>query len=141
MKTPNSRFVVGSILMGFIFLLSGCGGVYNSTNIPMQQALETDKPLKIKTTEGTIYKVHRLEQDDSGIHGIAKKTSNTARKHKENIVDNDYQGKFVKLDLPEDSIQQIRTKNKELSILLPVTIGVAIVGLFVLGVSSMAVLP
>ncbi len=129
------------ILLGIIFMLPSCGGVYNATNIPLERALEQDKPLKIKTTEGTVYKVTRLEQDQAGIHGIARKESNTARKHRDIIIDKNYQGKYVKLDLPEDSIQEIRTKNKELSILLPVTIGVAIIGALGVLLSTMAFLP
>lgn len=141
MKTIGRKYLNYIILLGIFFILPGCGGVYNSTNLPMDQALKIDKPLKVKTTEGKVYKVNRLEQDETGINGIARKESNTARKHKEDIIDNDYQGKYVKIDLPEDSIQEIRSKNKELSILLPVAIGVAIIGILVIGVTSMAVLP
>src|SRR5690606_1287917 len=113
MKTCNKKFLFHLAIVGIMFFLQSCGGVYNSTNLPMERALESDKPLKIKTSEGKVYKVYRLEQDVTGIHGIARKESNTARKHKEDIIDYDYQEKYVKIDLPEESIQEIRTKNKE----------------------------
>ena len=136
-----SRFLFYLVLGGVFWVLQSCGGVYNSTNIPLERALEIDEPLKIKTTEGTVYKINKLEKDENGIYGVARKESNAARKHKEKIIESDYQGKYVKLDLSDDSFQEIRTKNKALSILLPVTIGVAIIATFCLALSNMAFLP
>ena len=141
MKTIKSRFLFFLVLGGIFYSLQSCGGVYNSTNIPLDRALEIDQPLKIRTKDGTAYKITKLERDENGMYGVVKKESNAARKHKEKIIERDYQGKFVKIDLPEDSIQEIRTKNKALSILLPVTIGVAIIATFGYAVSTMAVFP
>ena len=141
MKTINSRFLVFLVLGGIFYLLQSCGGVYNSTNIPLDRALEIDQPLKIRTKDGTAYKITKLEKDETGMYGVVKKESNAARKHKEKIIVKDYQGKYVKLDIPEDSIQEIRTKNQTLSILLPITIGVAIIASFVAVVSTMAFMP
>jgi len=47
----------------------------------------------------------------------------------------------VKIDLPEDSIREIRPKNKGLSILLPISIGVAILALLGYGISFIAIMP
>ena len=136
-----SRFLFYLVLGGIFWVLQSCGGVYNSTNIPLETALEIDQPLKIKTTEGTVYKINKLEKDENGIYGVARKESNAARKHKEKIIESDYQGKYVKLDLSDDSIKEIKTKNKTLSILLPVSIGVAVVGLFGALLTTMAFMP
>jgi len=139
MKTIITRFFFYFISVVTLTIFQSCGGVYNSTNLALESALETDKPLKVRTTEGDVFKINRLERDETGIYGIARKESNTARKNKESIIENDYQGKYVKMEIPEKSIEEkIRTKNKALSIVLPITIGVAIIAFVI---SNIVVMP
>src|SRR5690606_11591661 len=138
MKTIMTRFFFYFISVVTLIIFQSCGGVYNSTNLALESALETDKPLKVRTTEGYVFKINRLERDETGIYGIARKESNNARKNKESIIENDYQDKYVKMEIPEKSIEEIRTKNKALSIVLPITIGVAIIAFVI---SNIVVMP
>lgn len=49
-------------LGGIICLVQSCGGVYNSANLTVDSAIESNQPLKVKTTEGTVYKISRLKK-------------------------------------------------------------------------------
>ncbi len=53
MKTINSKFLFYVVLAVIFCLSQSCGGVYNSTNLTIERALEINHPVKIKTTEGT----------------------------------------------------------------------------------------
>ena len=44
MKKTSGRYLNYIILSGILIMFSACGGIYNATNLPMDQALKSDKP-------------------------------------------------------------------------------------------------
>lgn len=111
-----SKFLVG--IGVFLFLFQGCA-IYQEENVSVEKAVESNSKLKLKIKNSEVYKFHELEKDNENLYGIVRKNSKTAEELAADIINNNYAGKFVKIAIPENSIEEIRLKYPALSTLLP----------------------
>lgn len=114
MKTLNFNHKLISLLVGFLFLFQSCS-VYHSKSVSPETAIASEKKLKLRTGTDQFYKFRKLEKSSSGIYGIAKKNSKTAALLSADIEGNYPGNNDVKIIIPENTIEEIRLKNKALS--------------------------
>lgn len=131
MKSLKLSFNFLSGLFLGLFLFQSCA-VYEEESVSVKKAVESNSKLKLKTTHAAVYKFDEMEKDNENIYGIARMNSKTAKKLVADIVDRNYTDKFVKIAIPEESIEEIRLKYPALSTVLPaigaiVTLGTAII--------------
>lgn len=114
MKTINSNIKTITYYFIFFILLQSCS-VYRTKPVTVETAAEKAGRVKIKTSDNATYKFRRLEQDGSGAIGIAGKNSRAVRNLEHLIVEENYTGNFVKINLPENLIKEVRLKKQGLS--------------------------
>lgn len=141
MKTTRHYFRLFSSLFILIFLCQSCN-IYRSKPVNVQQAVEFNRKVKLTTENNQVFKFKSLEKEGAELYGIARANSKAAKLMAENIVENNYRGKFVKIGIAEDSIEEIKFKNYTMSAIVPIVIGVAVLaGVLGVIVSSLAFFP
>ena len=98
-----------SFLLALLLLLQSCS-VYHSESVPVQEAVAADEKVKVITADEQEYKFKRLELADDRPIGIAKLNSDTAIKLSGRPAKID--GKYLKVDLSDLDIKEIRLRNK-----------------------------
>jgi uncharacterized protein YcfL len=99
------------ILLLSVLLLQSCK-VQQAQPLTTDQAVEFQREVEIKTVTNETYQFESLQKEDAKLYGIAKSNSRTAKKLKDKIIKTDSDGKFVKILLPDDFIDEIRNKDK-----------------------------
>ncbi len=121
------------LVMGFLLVLSQGCSVYQSENSTVEEAIQSQDPIRIVTTDNVFYHFKSLQRENGELYGIARSNSGTAKMLQDHLQIND--GKYLKIALPEDEILRVYLKNKGMSSL--VNIGVPVVGAVgLIGVTS-----
>lgn len=118
METKFRIFRVISCLLTFIILCQSCT-IYRSASISVDEAVESQNKVRVKTESNRNYNFKRIERDEAGIYGIAFKRSKIARQLSNDVLPGDLPDNLVKIKLRENSIEEINPRNKTLSILVP----------------------
>ena len=118
MKTIKSSFKITAFFFSILIFFQGCT-VYKSANITLDQAVDTNANVKIKTTENQTLRFNYIEHESDVYYGL--KNSNNS---------------WVKIPINEDNIDKIQVKDKSLSIVSNIAIPFLVVG----GVFLIAVL-
>lgn len=122
MKTNSNIFKFISVVIAFIFTLQGCK-VYHNKSSSLEVAASSNSDVKIVFTDDEYYYFDYLQNENNSIYGISKSNSVTTEYSKSlglNIVE---QGKYSKIEIPENLIKSIHNKNKTISQLSPFVIG------------------
>ena len=115
-----------SFLLALLLLLQACS-VYNSDSIPIMEAVAAEKKVKVTTTNDQKYKFKRLKKEDGKLIGITKSGSSTATKLAG--MPATFDGKYLKFDLSNLKIEEIRLRNESSSTALTALAVAASVGL------------
>ncbi|CAN5327077.1 hypothetical protein BH23BAC2_BH23BAC2_11540 [soil metagenome] len=141
MKANYRSLRLFSKLFILIFLFQSCS-IYRSKPASVERALEFNRKVKLTTENNQVFKFKALEKDGTDLVGIARANSKAAKQMAENIVEKNYKGKFVKIGIAEDSIEEIRLKNYTVSAIVPIAVVIVVfVGFISLLVSTVAFLP
>lgn len=141
MKKASSSAIIILKLFCVIFLFHSCT-IYRARNAGIVKAVEVGSKVKLETKDNQVYKFKKLGRDENGLFGLAARNSKAAKKLAEDIVDNNMRGRFVKIGIDENSVEEVRLKNKTVSVLVPILITfTVIVGLIVFIASHMVVMP
>jgi len=134
MKTNNLKWI--AITLASLLLFQSCK-VYHGKTATVDEVVQSQKRVKVNNYSDETYIFKSLQMEDKKLYGITKKNSQTAKKLKEQIVEEKISGKFVKILLPEETIKEFRLQNKTLSaiftIAIPIVLVLGLVGLFGLG--------
>jgi hypothetical protein len=132
MHAISGIFRMTSYLLTFLILCQSCT-IYRSTNISLDEAIETENKVRVKTTSETKYAFKRIERGEDIIYGIAGKNSKAGKELAQYILSENFSDSKVKIRLDEIPIHEINPKNKTLSVLVPlITAGV---GLLIFGLT------
>lgn len=125
-----------ALILVSIMTLPSCS-IYYSNTATMDEAIQSDNKVKIITTTNDTYKFKKLQTEDDQIYGVIKKGSNKAEGLLDQGLLEDYDGKYGKILLSKDTIQDIHLKNKKASTAVNVAVPVVFVGVLVgVGVSA-----
>lgn len=128
-------------LFSILFLSQSCT-IYRSKNISLDEAVETESKVRVKTTSNRNFVFKRIEKDQAVTYGIARKNSKAAAHFVNNILPESVSNNRVKIALEEKMIQEINPKNKTMSAVVGIIVGFAtVIGLLALALSNMAFLP
>ena len=121
MKKASSLANIVLKLLIIIFLFESCT-IYRARNAGIDKAVELGYKVKLETKDNQVYKFRRLGRDENGLYGLAGITSKTAKRLAEDIVDENMKGRFVKIGIDENSVEEVRVKNKMVSFIVPLVI-------------------
>lgn len=117
MRILKKNFKILSFTLSLLLLFQSCR-VYHRDSVPLYEAIQSEKKVKIKTTSNKTLKFSKLTIEDGKLYGI-KSNYNS--------------GEYKKILLDENKLQTIRLHNKPLSIVLGIIIPiVTFVGLIFL---------
>lgn len=117
MKTKQNLIRPIAFLLTFIMLLQGCT-VYKSVPVSLEQAIQNESKVRVKTNSSERLKFNRIGVEDGNYYGVKKSN-----------------GVIVKTPLNQNFISAINEKDKTVSTILTIAIPVVIigVGLVILG--------
>ncbi len=130
MKANYHSLRLFSKLFILIFLLQSCS-IYRSKPASVDQAVEFNRKVKLTTENNQVFKFKSLEKEGTDLFGIALSNSKAAKQKAENIVEKNYKGKFVKIGIAEDSVEEIRLKNYTLSAIVPIVVVIVVFAGFI----------
>jgi hypothetical protein len=110
MKTKQIEIKLIAYLLAFIMLLQGCT-VYKSVPITIEQAVQKESKVKVKTVNNEKFKFSRIGFEDGTYYGVKKS---------QNVI--------IKTPLDPKNIDIIKEKDKTLSTVLSIGIPVIIIG-------------
>ncbi len=119
-----------SKLFILIFLLQSCS-IYRSKPASVDRAVEFNRKVKLTTENNQVFKFKSLEREGTDLFGIARANSKAAKQMAENIVEKNYRGKFVKIGIAEDSVEEIRLKNYIVSAIVPIAVVIVVFAGFI----------
>lgn len=115
-----------SILLSFTILFQSCK-VYHKQNVTINDAVLSEKSVKIISTTNENYFFYKLFIKDDNLYGVTKINSATAKKLDCNITRCTVDGKKAKINLDQNSIKEIYLKNEKLSKALTIVSPIVIV--------------
>lgn len=118
MKAKSKVFKNISYLLTITILSHSCT-IYRSSNISIEEAMESNSKVRVKTNLNQSYTFQKIGKDEAGIYGIASKNSKAAKQLNKDILHENAANNLVKIKLWEGSIQEINAKNKTISLLVP----------------------
>jgi hypothetical protein len=128
-----------AILLTVLISFQNCS-IYRAKEATVDEATTFPGKVKIKTTSNENFKFDRLQKEDGKLYGIVKRTSKTAKEMKDRVVPESSANKFVKINLPDNFIEEIHLKNRTLSTVLGITGGLYIVVLLATGLAIYVIL-
>lgn len=141
MKASHYYLRLFSKLLILIVLFQSCS-IYRSQPVSVDKAVEFNRKVKLTTKNDQVFKFKSLEKEGGELFGIAGENSKAAKLMAGNIVEKNYKGKFVKIGIPEGSVEEVKQKNYLMSAMVPIAIGVAIfTGFLVLIAEALVVHP
>ncbi len=141
MKGTHKYLRLFARLLIFILLFQSCN-IYRSKPVSVDRAVEFNRKVKLKTKSNQVYKFNSLEKEGADLFGIAKANSKEAKLMAENIVEKNYKGKFVKIGIAENSVEEVKLKDYTMSVITPIAIGLAVfVGLVAFIASQLVIFP
>ena len=109
-------------------LMQGCK-VYHSKTATVDEAILTQKRVKVKTDNGDTYKYDKIQKEDNKLYGIVKWESRNAKKLSKQMVEGILIGEYVKYPLKENTIKEYHLQNETLAWLLPIVIPISLIGI------------
>ncbi len=119
MKTIREQISLLSSIFIMLIFFQSCR-VYHSKHVPLEEAVKSEKRVKIKTKEQKTLKFNRVVLEEGQFYGIKVK------------------GKQInKTLLKIEDLKKVRLHNKTMSIILGIAVPViTIAGIFVIAISS-----
>lgn len=105
-----SNFKLMAIVLSVIFLLQSCK-TYQSKSSTVEDAILSQKQVKVKTSENKSYQFKNVQLEDDQLIGIAKRKSKTAKELVTQIITENPNSKFVKILLPDNFVNEIHLGN------------------------------
>lgn len=117
-----------------LFFLQGCN-VYQKTSVGVEEAVRSQRRVKVVTTDNVFYEFKRLQRQDGQLMGVTSPGSDTANKLSGYPMEKE--GQNVKFPLDENRLESIYLKDRTKSNLISYGIpAVVLVGTAVLIGSS-----
>lgn len=132
MKTTNLKWI--AYALAALMLMQSCR-VYHSKTSTVDEAVMSQKRVKIKSQIDQTYTFNYLIKEGGQLYGITKRKSETAKKLFAQINEDKSFDKFVGILLPNENIKEIHVHNKTLSTILSIGIPVVIVGGIIVGIA------
>ena len=126
MKSTNLKFI--AIALSALMLMQSCV-VYHKAPVTVDEALSFDNKVRAKTFVDVTYDFKNLIREEGQLYGITKRGSKTAKLLSQQIVDNYFDSKYVKIVVLENTIKSYHLKNKNASTLANVFLTITLVGL------------
>ena len=120
MKTIKIHLKVVAFYFSILILFQGCS-VYKSVPVSIEQAVQNETKVKVRTKTGEKFKFSRIGIEDGNYYGVSKG-----------------KGSVVKNTLDEKSIKTINEKDKTLSTVLNIGIPVTILVVIIVAAASAA---
>jgi hypothetical protein len=114
MKAIKQHLKVLALFLSVLMLFQGCT-VYRSANVSLEEAVRSKAKVKVLTDDNRTLKFIAIDNDNGRYYGINKD-----------------KGIIVQSSLHEDNISKIQLKNKELSSMLSIGLGLV----FFLGIGA-----
>lgn len=138
MKAPEKiKFLWLALVL--VTILQSCS-IYRSKTMNVDEAVAFNRKVKIKTTDGKTFKFKSLERDEHGLVGITRPNSIAGRKLKAEVVETNYQRKFVKIKLEEEEIEQIKPKDYLGSFFVVLGVALAVTTAIIASIASLLVI-
>lgn len=119
MKILKKQIRVLSLTFATLMLLQSCK-VYHSKSVSLEEAVKSEKRVKIKTKENRTHKFSKLVLEEGQLYGVKIRGN-----------------QISKTPLKVQELKRIRLHNKMMSILLGITVPIiTIVGLFIIALSQ-----
>lgn len=109
MKTLKKQLRPITWLLALVMLLQSCT-VYKSTSITLDQAVQNESKVKVKTKSAENLKFKRIGVENGNYYGVKKS-----------------KGEMVRIPLNENFISSVKEKDKTLSTVLTVALPIAII--------------
>ena len=119
MKFSKELLKTISLVLALLFLFQSCK-IYHSKSISIDNAMQSGDNVKIKINDDFAYTFVRIIREDDRIYGVTSSKSETIEYLENMGFEIIQEGKYVKINLPENKIESIHAKNKTLSTLIPV---------------------
>ena len=104
MKTINLKGI--AITLSVLMLLQSCK-VYHSKTATIDEVIESQKRVKVKSYNGEIYRFDKLHRENDQIFGIAKtKRQERLRNYAKQFGQGEVSGKEVKFSIPDNAIKE-----------------------------------
>jgi hypothetical protein len=110
MKTIKKQYKLIALVLSMLILFQGCT-VYRSVSISLEQAVQNESKVRVKTNSNKKLKFKRIGNENGTYYGVKKSN-----------------GVIVKTPLDHNIINSINEKDKTLSTILSIGIPVIIVG-------------
>lgn len=110
MTKITANFKLIFLILSVTFLLQSCK-TYQSKSSTVEDAILSQKRVKVKTSENKSYKFESVQKEDDQLIGVAKRKSKTAQELVTQIITENPNSKFVKILLPDNFINEIRLGN------------------------------
>ena len=118
MKKAKKQLNTTAIIISLLVLLQSCS-VYKSDNLTLDQAVQNESRVKVKTINNEKYKFKRIEIADGHYYGVKK-----------------VKGKDIKVPLNRAEVSKINEKNKSLSTILTIASPIIITTAFLVGIAN-----
>lgn len=126
MKSNNLKWI--TVALSTLLLLQSCK-VYHSKTVTVDEAIVSQKRVLVKNGIDETYKFDRIEIENDILYGITTRNSPTAKKLSKQVIEENLNGKFVKIRLPEKDIKEYRLQNRSLSTILTIAIPITVAGI------------
>jgi len=137
MKTTNIKWI--AIVLSALLLLQSCKVYHKNTSTVDEVVLSQNRVLVKYNHINKIYHFERIERENDILYGITTRNSPTAKKLFDQVVEENMNGKYVKIILPEKNIEEYRLQNKTASTIVTIlTIAIPTVITGILVVSAIA---
>ena len=139
MKTTNLKWI--AYFLSVLMLLQSCAvHVYDKNSVSVDEAIAYNNRVKAKTFVDVTYEFDDLIREEGQLYGITKRNSKTAKKLIQQIVDENYKNKYVKMAMLENTIKSYHLKNKNKSTIKSVMLNLLTLGAFI-GISALILRP
>lgn len=137
MKLIRKNLKKSAVILTVLVLMQSCS-IYHSKTVSIDDAINFDDKVKIKSPDADVYKFEKITKVDGKIYGLAKKKSSTAKELNDQIIWKNSDEKNASILLTDKNISSVHLKNKSASTIVSIVIPVAALGL-VIGISALAV--
>ena len=118
MKATNLKWI--AIVLSALLLFQSCKVYHNNTSTVDEVVLSQNRVLVKYNHINKIYKFERIERENDILYGITTRNSPTAKKLFKQVVEENMNGKYVKIMLPEKNVKEYRLQDKTKSTILTV---------------------
>ena len=136
MITRSGIFSKIPYFLTLLILCQSCN-IYHSKNISLDEAVKTESKVKVKTTSDQRYVFKRIESKENLFYGLAGRNSKAGQKLVKDTLSKRAPDNLVKIPLNENLIQEINSKDKALSTIVSIVLGVSVFFLAFVGTLSM----